>query len=103
MSTLSNTTEPAWRALHPGELIVDCLDSAGISLTEAARRLHVSRQTLHLIVAGQQGVTPKMAFRLGRLFGNGPGLWMRMQVAHDLATMGPELEADLAEIEPIAA
>ena len=103
MSTLSNTTDAAWGTLHPGELVADCLESAGMPLTAAAKRLHVSRQTLHGIVAGRQRVTPEMAFRLGRLFGNGPGLWLRMQVAHDLATLGPALQADLEEIEPIAA
>ena len=106
MSTSSNITnpgEPAWGALHPGELVADVLGSANMTMTEAARRLHTSRQTLSAIVAGKQHVTPEMALKLGRLFGNGPGLWLRMQMAHDLATLGPAMQNDLASIEPIAA
>jgi antitoxin HigA-1 len=67
----------------------------------AARQL--TRQTLHALIAGGQSVTPKLAFKLGRLFGNGPGLWPRMQVAYDLATPRPAMQRELAEIEPIAA
>ena len=44
-----------------------------------------------------------MAFRLGKLFGNGPGLWLQMQVAHDLRSPTPKVQAALAEIEPLAA
>ena len=51
----------------------------------------------------RQRVTPEMAFRLGRLFGNGPGLWLRMQTAHDLRSPPPGVQAALEEIEPIAA
>jgi antitoxin HigA-1 len=103
VSTLSNTTEPAWVPTHPGELVAESLEAADLSLTEAARRLHVSRQTLHAIVTCRQRVTPEMAFRLGRLFGNGPGLWLRMQTAHDLKSPPPGVQAALEEIEPIAA
>jgi addiction module HigA family antidote len=104
MSTLNSTTEaPAWVPTHPGELLAECLEAAGLSLTDAARRLHVSRQTLHSLVTCRQRVSPEMAFRLGRLFGNGPGLWLRMQVAHDLRSPPPKVQAALEEIEPIAA
>jgi addiction module HigA family antidote len=100
MSTLNNITEgPAWVPTHPGELVGEFLKDAGVSQTEAARRLHVSRQTVHKLVTCRQGVTPEMAFRLGRLFGNGPGLWLRMQVAHDLRSPPPAVQAALEEIE----
>jgi addiction module HigA family antidote len=79
------------------------LKDAGLSLPDAAGRLHVSRQTLHKLVTCRQRVTPDMAFRLGRLFGNGPGLWLRMQIAHDLRSPPPGVQAALEEIEPIAA
>jgi addiction module HigA family antidote len=46
--------------------------------------MHVTRQTLHRILAGRAAITPEMAVRLGRFCGNGPGLWLRMQQAHDL-------------------
>ena len=44
----------------------------------------VSRQALYDVVSEKRSVTPEMAVRLGKLCGNGPGLWLRMQVAYDL-------------------
>jgi addiction module HigA family antidote len=73
--------EPA----HPGELLGEILIPAtGKTKTEIAALLGVSRQTLHELIAGKKGVTPDMALRLGKLFGDGPGIWLRMQNAHDL-------------------
>lgn len=70
---------------HPGQILrEDVLPSLGLSVSEAARQLRVSRQTLHRILAGTSAVTPDMAVRLGKFCGNGPGLWLRLQEAHDL-------------------
>ena len=70
---------------HPGEILKhDVLPELGLSISECARRLGVSRQTLHRIMAGTHSVTPEMAVRLGKFCGNGPGLWLGMQQAHDL-------------------
>ncbi len=60
------------------------LPAPDISVSEAARQLGVTWQTLHPIMAGTHGITPEMAVRLGKFCGNGPGLWLRMQQAHDL-------------------
>jgi addiction module HigA family antidote len=73
--------EPA----HPGGILrEDVLPALGLTVTEAARQLRVSRQSLHAILAERSAVSPEMAVRLGRLCGNGPELWLRMQAAHDL-------------------
>jgi addiction module HigA family antidote len=73
------------RPTHPGEILRDIvLPAVGVSVSEAARQLGVTRQTLHSILAGRSSVTAEMALRLGRFCGNGPGLWMRMQQAFDL-------------------
>lgn len=70
---------------HPGEIVrEDALPALGLSVSEAARLLRVSRQTLHRLLAGTIGVSPDMAVRLGKLCGNGPGLWLRMQAEYDL-------------------
>jgi addiction module HigA family antidote len=70
---------------HPGAILRDdVLPALKMSVTETADRLHVSRQALHRILAEKAAVSPEMAIRLGRFCGNGPGLWLRMQVAHDL-------------------
>lgn len=76
---------PKMRPTHPGEIVrEDVLPALGLSVSEAARLLRVSRQTLHRLLAGTIGVSPDMAVRLGKLCGNGPGLWLRMQAEHDL-------------------
>lgn len=70
---------------HPGAILrEDVLPALSISVSEAARQLGVTRQTLHRIMAEKSSITPEMAVRLGRFCGNGPGLWLRMQQAYDL-------------------
>jgi addiction module HigA family antidote len=88
---------------HPGVMLrEDVLPEIPMSVSEAARRLHISRQTLHDILAGKAAVTPAMAARLGKFCGNGPGLWLRMQAAHDLWHVERELADELASIETVA-
>jgi addiction module HigA family antidote len=71
--------------VHPGVVLrEDVLPALSLSVSEAARLLGISRQTLHRVMAGATGVTPEMALRLGKFCGNGPGLWLRMQQAFDL-------------------
>jgi addiction module HigA family antidote len=67
-------------------------------VTEAAAKLRISRQTLHRILAERAAVTPEKAFRLGKFLGNGPGLWLRMQEAHDLWHAERKLHAEIARI-----
>ncbi len=68
---------------HPGAVVRLELEELGLSVTEAARRLHVSRRTLSELVNEGRGVSPEMALKLGRFFGNGTELWLAMQMAHD--------------------
>jgi len=71
--------------VHPGELLrEDVLPALRITVSDAARELRISRQTLHRILSGTMAVSPEMAVRLGKFCGNGPGLWLRMQAAYDL-------------------
>ena len=79
------TEAPKAPPVHPGEILrEDVLPSLDLSVTEAAHQLRVSRQTLHRILSGTMAVSPEMAVRLGKFCGNGPGLWLRLQAAHDL-------------------
>jgi antitoxin HigA-1 len=92
-------SRPTRKPTHPGELLrEDVLPLLGISVSEAARKLRVSRQTLHRILAGDAGVTPDMAVRLGKFCGNGPGLWLRMQQAYDLWHAEQRLAIELTKI-----
>jgi len=71
---------------HPGALLrEDVLPALDMSVAAAAQALGVSRQMLHRILAEKSPVTAEMAVRLGKFCGDGPGIWMRMQVAHDVA------------------
>jgi addiction module HigA family antidote len=89
--------------IHPGEVVrEDVLPALGLSVSEAARRLGVSRQQLHRILACTQPITTEMALRIGRLAGNGPGLWLRMQQAYDLWHAEQRLKEELAQIAPAA-
>ena len=88
--------------VHPGELLAeDVIPATGRSKAEIARRLGILRQTLFDILAQRQPVTPHVAIRLGKLFGNGPGLWVRMQAAHDL--WKAERDTDVSGIETLKA
>jgi addiction module HigA family antidote len=53
------------------------------AIGEIAKLLGVSRQTLHRVMAGRSSVTPEIAVRLGKLCGNGPGLWLSLQARYD--------------------
>ncbi len=95
---------PALVPVHPGELLrEDVLPATGLSISATARALGVSRQTLHAVVAERQAVTPEMALRLGKFFGNGPKLWLNMQQAYDLWHASDDLEEILEEIETVQA
>lgn len=107
-STSSNTTEPgeypvtdrpARCPTHPGELLREVIDEGlKLSVAEAARQLGVSRMSLHRLLRGAQAVTPEMALRLGKLCGNGPELWLQMQMAHDLWRLERSMRAQLDRI-----
>ncbi|HEX7348696.1 MAG TPA: HigA family addiction module antitoxin [Rhodanobacteraceae bacterium] len=88
---------------HPGAILrEDVLPALGLSVAETARRLHVSRQTLHALLAERAGFTPAMALRVGKLAGNGPTVWLRMQQAYDLWYAERELAAELRSIRKAA-
>ncbi len=71
---------------HPGFSVRhDCLEPLGLSVTEAARKLGVSRKQLSDVVNGHSGISPEMAIRLDKAFGGGANTWYRLQAAYDLA------------------
>lgn len=89
--------------VHPGEILrEDVLKSLDLSVSEAARRLGVSRQQLHRIIACTHPITIEMALRIGKFAGNGPGLWLRMQQAYDLWHTENRMTAELSKIETAA-
>lgn len=95
---------PSRAPTHPGAILrEDVLPALGLSVTEAARRLHVSRQTVHELLAERKGFTPEMALRIGKLAGNGAPFWLRMQQDHDLWHAERALAGELRAIQRAAA
>ncbi|GEO81716.1 HigA family addiction module antitoxin [Pararhodospirillum oryzae] len=93
------TDRPKRCPTHPGVILRDSvLPSLRMSVTDAARELGVTRQTLHRVMSGDISVSPAMAVRLGKWCGNGPALWLRMQQAHDLWRAEQALGDALKEI-----
>jgi addiction module HigA family antidote len=71
---------------HPGRLIQSvCLEPLGLSVSEAARILGVSRPTLSSLINGRASLSAEMAIRLEKAFGSSADAWVKMQAAHDLA------------------
>ena len=90
--------------MHPGELLrKTILPETGLAKTEIARRLGISRQTLYDLIEERQPVTPAMALRLGKLFGNAPEFWLNLQRDYDLRTLEARMVDELAAIEALSA
>src|SRR6185436_10955453 len=76
---------PKRRPTHPGALLrEDILPALNKPKAEIARLLGISRQHLYDILGEKKPVSPEVAVRIGKLLGNGPGLWVRMQVEYDV-------------------
>ena len=89
--------------IHPGEILrEDVLPSLEISVSEAARRLGISRQQLHRVLACTHPITTEMALRIGKFAGNGPGVWLRMQQAYDLWHTEQRMKDELSKVETAA-
>src|ERR1700716_4337526 len=71
---------------HPGKAVrAACLEPLGLSVTEGARVLGITRQSLSNLVNPKTGISPEMAIRLSKAFGSTPDTWIKMQAAYDLA------------------
>jgi len=100
------TTTPKRKPTHPGIFFRTIVFPAlGLSVSDLAKVMRVTRQTMHAVMSGRSKVTPDMALRLGKLCGNGPNIWMNMQGALDLwveeVAISSELDAipTLKEVE----
>ena len=85
MPKKSITKHPERRPTHPGAILrEDMFPALDVKVMTAAKMLGVSRQTLHRILAEAAPITPAMAARLGKFFGDGPDLWLAMQGRYDV-------------------
>jgi len=70
---------------HPGEILKAlCLEPLGVSVTDAAEALGVSRKTLSSILNGRSGISPEMAVRLSIAFDTSAESWLNQQTQFDL-------------------
>jgi antitoxin HigA-1 len=90
--------------LHPGEILLEeFMKPYGLTQIELAHRLGISRQTLSAVLHGKRGIQWPLAFRLSRLFGTSPELWLNGQLQWDVwqALHGGEIRRFWEEIEPL--
>jgi addiction module HigA family antidote len=71
--------------VHPGELAKANLEELGLSVAGAAKAMKVTRQQLYNVLHARSAVSPRMALRFEKAFGGSADMWLRMQVAYDLA------------------
>ena len=87
---------------HPGALLrEDVIPATGRTRAEIAQLLGISRQHLHEMLRERRSVSPAIAVRLGKLFGDGAGVWVRMQAAYD--TWHAERKEDVSKIPTLPA
>ena len=93
---------------HPGDTLrEDVLPALGLTVTQAAAALGVTRAAMSRVVYGKAAISPEMALRLERWLGAEHGgradIWLRMQVAYDLARAERESKAMIRKINPVEA
>ena len=71
---------------HPGRIVrQECLEPLGLSVTDGAKALGVSRNALSELVNERRGISPEMAIRLSKAFGSSPEVWAGLQFDYDMA------------------
>jgi len=101
---IPNTVKRQIPPTHPGEMLKeDFMSDFGLNATSMATALGVSRQTINELLRERRAITPSMALRLSRLFGNSPEFWLNAQHAFDLWDSEQRFQKELAQIQPLNA
>jgi antitoxin HigA-1 len=102
--SIPNSQERKVRPTHPGEMLrEDFLPDYGLTVSGLARALGVSRQTINEVLRERRAVSPEMALRLSRLFGNTPEFWLNAQRAVDLWEAARAIKTKVERIKPLSA
>lgn len=102
--SIPNTRRIKRRPTHPGEMLrEDFLPEYGLSVSGLAEAIGVSRQSINELLRERRAVSPEMALRLARLFGNSPEFWLNAQRAVDLWDATRAIEDDVSKIKPLDA
>jgi antitoxin HigA-1 len=100
--SIPNTRERQVRPIHPGEMLrEDFMPDFGLSVSRLAEALCVSRQSVNELIRERRAVSPEMALRLSRLFGNSAEFWLNAQRAIDLWDAEQAAGTDIKRVEPL--
>lgn len=92
------------RPTHPGEMLrEDFMPDYGLTVSGLAEAIGVSRQSINEILRERRAVSPEMALRFSRLFGNSPEFWLNAQTAVDLWEANRAIQKDIRRIRPLDA
>lgn len=100
--SISNSRPRERRPIHPGEILrEEFLPEYALSVTALAEAAGVSRQSMNELLRERRALTPEMALRLGKLFGNSPEFWLNLQRNVDLWDAARGLKHAIAHIRPL--
>jgi addiction module HigA family antidote len=100
--SIPNTGQRKVRPTQPGEMLrEDFLPDYGLTVSGLAEALGVSRQTINEVLRGRRAVSPEMALRLSRLFGNSAEFWLNAQRAVDLWDAAQAIKMEVRRIKPL--
>lgn len=101
---ISNASGIQRKPTHPGEMLrEDFIPDYGLTVAGLAELLGVSRQSVNELLRERRSVSPEMALRLGRLFGNSPEFWLNAQRAVDLWIASQSAKDAVSRIKPLNA
>ncbi len=102
--SIPNTGKRIRRPTHPGEMLSeDFLPDYGLTVSNFAKAIGVSRQTVNELLRARRAVSPEMALRLSRLFGNTAEFWLNAQRAVDLWEASRNIKKKIDRINPLSA
>lgn len=102
--TIKNTCLMQRKPTHPGEMLrEDFMPDYKLTVAGLAEALGVSRQSVNELLRERRAVSPEMALRLARLFGNSPEFWLNAQRAIDLWNAAQSVKEEVERIKPLHA
>ena len=102
--SIPNKRERRYAPTHPGEMIrEDFIPDYNLTTATLAKGIGVSRQTVNELLRERRAITPVMALKLSRLFGNSPEFWLNAQRTRDLWESEQRYRKDLQKIRPLTA
>lgn len=99
---IPNAGQRKIRPTHPGEMLrEDFLPDYGLTISGLAEAMGVSRQTINELLRERRALSPEMALRLSRLFGNSAEFWLNAQRAVDLWDAAQAIKTEVQRIKPL--